>query len=488
MALHTIVLRFADFNNVDTIKEHVKIIEASESHTVWWGWWKKDEEPRKGMALRVISNRLPIEIGLINRVAKKFYSARCEKVEIGAKGARVKSPKPEQTPDYYRDSLHPAWFGLSAIVEISEEEFTKQFVGIPQGDPTFYIVDKTDSGLVLQDEDFSDPDLIKTKGDSILHLSDLHFGPDHAFPPNTTKYPIPKLSLADKISEIIRARRDYKIGVVVISGDLLTKGEEQGYNVAETFLETLLKNLKLGKEHVVITPGNHDIHVKDYQSAPYAYEPEQPYRRFLKSFFGVSEGIERLQRFLTPSKWQLRFLSLNSVSLRNKEHMEYGFVGKDRYQPFLKILDESNDGETAAKLAQRQILNFAVFHHHILPVQGIEEPVPEGPISIMLDAGQLVANFQNSQIHFALHGHQHVPFVGSTARASRKGTTWGGYDKPLTVIGCGSTGASAPRLADVIRDNTFGIYTPRGKNFEVRVERFNPTLDPETYMKISLRL
>ncbi|HKC64656.1 MAG TPA: hypothetical protein VKB86_13530 [Pyrinomonadaceae bacterium] len=113
---------------------------------------------------------------------------------------------------------------------------------------------------------------------------------------------------------------------------------------------------------------------------------------------------------------------------------------------------------------------------------------PEGPISMMLDAGQLVANFQSSQIHFALHGHQHVPFVGTTARACQSGNTWGGYDKPLTIIGCGSSGASVNRLADVIRDNSLGIYTPRGKFFEVRVERFNPTIDPETYMKISLRL
>ena len=487
MALHTIVLRFADFNNIDTIKEHSKIIEESPSHTVCWGWWKKEDEPSKGHALRGISKRCPILIGLINRVAKKYYTAQCVKVEIGPKGARIPSPNPEGTPLYYRESAHPAWFELSAIVEISQEEFVKQFASIPQGDPTLYIVDKNDSGLDLLDEDFSDPDLVRTKGDSILHISDLHFGPDHAFPAAPIKGPIPKLSLAEKIGKIVGSLRDYKIGVVVISGDLLTKGQEEGYNVADEFIRALLANLKLGAEHLVIVPGNHDIHVKDFQEAAYNYEPTKPYRRFIKDLVGA-ESIERLQRFLTPGKWQLRFLSLNSVSLRNKEHMEYGFIGKDRYEPFLNILDESNDGQSGAKLAQQKILNFAVFHHHILPVQGIEEPVPEGPISMMLDAGQLVTNFQSSQIHFALHGHQHVPFVGSTARACRRGNTWAGYDKPLTVIGCGSTGASASRLADVIRDNTLGIYTPRGKNLEVRVERFNPTLESETYMKFNLRL
>lgn len=487
MNLHTIVLRFSDFNNTETIREHLKVIEESPDHRVWWGWWKKEDEAPKGNALRAMRNRLPVDVGLINRIAKKYYAARCEKIESGPRGTRITAPNVETTPVYYRDSQHPAWFAFSAIEELSEQEFTSRFAGIPQGDPTFYIVEKTNSGFTLQDEDFSDPDLINTNGDSILHLSDLHFGEDHAFPVKTTKGPSAKMSLADKITRMLEQLNDYKIGVVVVSGDLLTRGDEKGYNIAEIFFETLLKNLKLEKEHVVLVPGNHDMPVKDLQSAAYDYEPEKPYRRFLSGFFGASE-IERLQRFLTPGKWQLRFLSLNSVSLRNKEHMEYGFVGKDRYDPYLRILDDSNQGETASKLAQQKILNFAVFHHHLLPVQGIEDLVPDTPISMMLDAGQLVANFQNAQLHFALHGHQHVPFVGTTARASRKGTTWAGYDKPLTVIGCGSTGAAVARLADVIRDNTLGIYTPRGRGFEVRVEKFNPTLDSETYMKFSLRL
>jgi len=110
MSLHTIVLRFADFNNIDTIKEHLKVIEEVPSHTVWWGWWKKDDEQKKGTALRVISSRCPLILGLINRLAKRFYTTKCVKVEVGPYGARIPSPNPERTPFYYQDSAHPAWF------------------------------------------------------------------------------------------------------------------------------------------------------------------------------------------------------------------------------------------------------------------------------------------------------------------------------------------------------------------------------------------
>lgn len=496
MALHTIVMRFRNYKSpdseelTDTVGEHLKIINSSDAKKVWWGWWKKDQEPSKANTLEAIKKRCPISVGLVNRLEKKFYSARCVQVKYTASASRprMKSPDAARTPEYYRDSAHPAWFEFSAIDEVSEEAFVHDFGGIPKGDPTLFVVDKRANQFSLRDKDISVPKIIETQGDSILHLSDLHFGDDHGYQLKTEKEPAPKISLADKIAEIVRPLEDYNIGVVVISGDLLTEGKNQGYYVAEEFLNRLLKHLRLKKEHVVIVPGNHDIEIKDYQTAPYNYEPEVPYRAFLKSYFGSKvDTIERLQHFHTPGDWNLRFLSLNSARLREKKMMEYGLVGKDRYEPLLKIIDEVNDGKSAAELAQDKTLNFAVLHHHVLPVQGIDEPPSDKPVSLTLDAGQLVANLQAAQFHYVLHGHQHVPFVGSTARATYLRGGWTGHDYPLFVIGCGSSGAKVQRLLDALRDNTLGIYTPKGNQLEVRVERFNPGIPSQTYMQFMIR-
>lgn len=105
-------------------------------------------------------------------------------------------------------------------------------------------------------------------------------------------------------------------------------------------------------------------------------------------------------------------------------------------------------------------------------------------MSLTLDAGQLVEDFQASGIHFALHGHQHVPFVGSTARARRAQNKWTGYEQQLFVIGSGSSGVRAERLEGEMRNNTFGIYTPRENGLHVRMEEFTQSFEPRTFMEL----
>jgi 3',5'-cyclic AMP phosphodiesterase CpdA len=484
MSLETIVLRFYDFD-YETIKEHLKIID--EKNFVWWAWWKKIQERWQGRALEEVASRCPIKIGLVNRTAKEFYEAKCEKVVFETSGSRIPSPDGEFTPNYYRHSIHPAWFKISSIEKIGEDDFERYFAEIPKGEPTLFVVERKSSGLVLLDEEVREPNTVKTRGDAILHLSDIHFGEDHGYPSVTKKSPTTAYSLAHTIGAIVESLGGINIGMVVLSGDLLTRGDPEGYVVAQNFLNDLLVKLRLGKEHVIIVPGNHDIAISDFQTAPYQYEPEDPYRNFLKSFYGGGENrIERFQHFLSPAGWTMNFLSLNSSSIRKKDFMDYGYVGRDKYEPFLRILDNVNGERNAAELMAAKVLNFVVLHHHILPVQDVDLPEPERPVSIMLDAGQLVSSFQSSNIHFVLHGHQHVPFIGSTARVRRLKGAWLGCETPLTVLGSGSSGAKVERLFNVMRNNTLSIYTPKEDGLSILIQQFNPGISSEPYIDLKI--
>lgn len=485
MSLQTIVLRFYDFD-YETIREHVKLI--NDRNFTWWAWWKKLQEPWQGRALEGVASLCPINIGLANRVANEYYVAKCEKVVFDDTGSRMPSPDAEFTPNYYRHSIHPAWFKISSISKITAEDFTSSFAGIPKGDGTLFVVNRESQGLVLLDEGIPNPNTVRTRGDSILHLSDIHFGEDHGYSVlKKKKTPLSGNSLSQIIESVINSLGGLTIGLLVVSGDVLTKGDPEGYVVAQNFLVDLLRRLKLGKDHLVIVPGNHDISISDFQTAPYQYEPEDPYRNFLKSFYGVDDNrIERLQHFITPSDWRLNFLSLNSSSIRKKDFMDYGFVGKDKYDPFLKVLNDANGPRTAGQLIADRVLNFVVLHHHILPVQDVDLPEPERPVSLMLDAGQLVSSFQNAKIHFVLHGHQHVPFIGRTARVRRQQGTWLNCEQPLTVLGSGSSGAHVGRLFNVIRNNTLSVYTPGETGFHILIQEFNPDMTPENYLDLTL--
>lgn len=486
MTLHTVVLRYYDFN-VETIKEHVEIIQKANVGYVWWGWWKKSQEQGQLAALEELSTKCPINIGLVNRTSGEFYSARCEKVVFELGGAHFATPEIELTPSYYNTSTHPAWFKLSSFQSLSEKEYLEQFAAIPKGEPTLFIVERRAAGLTLIDEGVEDQELIRTRGNSILHLSDIHFGDDHGYPPIPSSSPLSVHPLVEAITGAIREAALGTPGVVVVSGDFLTKGNPEGYIVAQNFLVAILERLGLGKEHLVVVPGNHDISISDYQTAPYRYEPEDPYRNFLKSFYGTSDSkIERLQHFITPTGWTMNVLSLNSSSIRKKDYMEYGYVGKDKYTPFLEIINERNNGRSAAELIKDKVLNFVVLHHHLLPVQDIDVPEPARPVSIMLDAGQLVSNFQNANIHYVLHGHQHLPFIGSTARARRDKNTWRACDYPLFVLGSGSSGAIITRLPPRLPFNTLSMYTPTEDAFNVRIEQFNQAVTSNTYLNLDI--
>jgi len=480
MKHHKIILRFSDYE-VATIPAHQEIIRTGKP--VWWGWWKKKHEPMQSEALAEIAKRCPLQIGLVNRMAQEFYSARCTKVIFNADGSGRPSPDPQCTPSYYRDSLHPAWFEFSSIETLLRESFVREFGEISGSDLTFFVVEKTGFGItVLQGVSVPELSIVDTNGDSILHISDLHFGADHGFPIEQREEPIRELTLASIINERIRSIPDCRIGVVVVSGDIITNGDANGYVHANTFFESLLKLLGLGVEHAVIVPGNHDIWLRDNEYPTRNYHHEEPFRQFLRSFYGphVSD-IARLYGFRTPGDWTLSFVGLNSAHPSTKETKEYGYVGSDRYRPLLAHIAKSNAVKSLIELAHEKRLNFAVLHHHLLPAGLVCKPEASRPVSLTLDAGQLVADLQASGIHFALHGHQHIPFVGSTARARPAQNTWTGYEQPLFVIGSGSSGVRVERLWDEMRNNSFGIYTPQQNGLHVRMEEFNRSLRPRTF-------
>lgn len=478
----TLILRYSDYE-VDTISAHLDIIRKARN-PVWWGWWKKRHELMQSTALADIKKRCPVQIGLVNRTAQEFYTARCTNIAFSPEGQPIKSPKPQQTPPYYRKSSHPAWFEFSSIESLAHKLFEKEFGEVPKGDPTLFLVEENGLGTnVVPDLSVATSDVIATGGESILHLSDLHFGDDHGFTKQDQNDPVVELALASIIANRTKTLLNTRIGVVVVSGDLITRGITDGYVYADAFLNSLLQQLEIGKENVVIVPGNHDIWLKDNKHPTRDYQPEEPFRLFLRGFYGKPlTEIERQWIFRTSAGWHLSFLGLNSARPRRKETMDYGYVGWDRYEPWLRRISESNSGKTVSQLTREKRLNFAVLHHHLLPAGLVCKPEVNRPVSLTLDAGQLVADLQASAIHFVLHGHQHIPFVGSTGRARSVQNKWIGHEEPLFVIGAGSSGAKVDRLWDEMRNNTFGIYTPQQNGLHVRMEEYNQGLKPRTFM------
>lgn len=457
-----IVLRFSDYE-LDTIAEHEQILARSH---VWWGWWKKEHENYPEALLSSLGARLetgPAHIGLVDRANGRYFSVRCSGL-VAAAGEEMVSPEPDRTPAYYRQTPFPAWFRFDSIDRLQEADWVARFGTVPTGDPTIFEADRTQPEVESEILEASP----SGERSGLLHLSDLHFGPDHGFGPSTTV--TVRRTLIDKIVAGLPARP----ACVVVTGDLTTRGDAEGLTSARLFIEALGDRLELDRNAIALVPGNHDILIDD-PAATRDFHHEQLYRDQLRIFYGRPVANERVH---DVRDWRGRHYiigTLNSSRPRHRDTMDYGYVGSDRSAPVFRTIEQWT------RRAREDVWSAVALHHHVVPAPLVEEPEPGRPVSLTLDAADLVSLAHRHGVQALLHGHQHLPFVGEAARFAEftsAGATTRGTRQAVTVLGGGSAGVARARIPDECGLNTFGYYQPfHDGGFVVECFGFNPGRD-----------
>lgn len=92
--------------------------------------------------------------------------------------------------------------------------------------------------------------------ETILHLSDLHFGWEGDAASGLADR---KVCLDGLLSELKVLDTKWKPSIICITGDIAWKGTAKDYEVAKKWLDELLEVCGLTYEQMVICPGNHDI-------------------------------------------------------------------------------------------------------------------------------------------------------------------------------------------------------------------------------------
>ncbi len=485
-----LILRYRD-PGPKTIPQHQAII--ARDGAVWWGWWRKEGiEPNGLDLLEKYADRSSFPVALVDRDAPAMSLAECTRLVYDVGGGRFACPAPESCPEYYRNESCAAWFLLTGITPLGSASYNATFGGLPVGNPTLYESRKGKDG---KQSVFPRPgwDLtpVVTTGSKILHISDVHFGSFHGYPvarASGARRPR-EIPLHDVLLENLEEDSD-DIGVVVLSGDCLSRGENSAITALETFLEELSAGLNLEAKNFVIVPGNHDFHILDSEDylPTTDYSHERDFRRFMENFYGRPKvDLERLQRFRTPAGWDLTFMALNSARLRDIASKEYGYVGRHRYS---EMLNYARSVLGSRPLMSEKRMLTTVLHHHLSPVPQTELLPPAGRISLTVDAAELKDAFQEAGVQLVLHGHQHLPFI----EASRRGVRQSGRlvmppeGETVHILGMGSTGAGVEALADELRENSYGVYEPSEGGLKVRINTFNRVRRPEIYMDTTLKL
>ncbi|OGU54079.1 MAG: hypothetical protein A2V66_09590 [Ignavibacteria bacterium RBG_13_36_8] len=204
----------------------------------------------------------------------------------------------------------------------------------------------------------------------ILHLSDLQFGDFFLENENQKKFDLKKLvrDLSTSIKDF-ETQKKLKIDVLIISGDLGSKGLNSDYSDAKIFLDELCSSLKIRKQNVVIVPGNHEINWNI--ACKEDKKKFTDYIDFLDDFFKDEEGHEKgtIDFFRVIPEFRLIFGCFNTSKKimileengkpKLNELTDFGLVDEDQFATLYDKLPEDKE----------DYLKIAVFHHNYINIE-----------------------------------------------------------------------------------------------------------------------
>jgi 3',5'-cyclic AMP phosphodiesterase CpdA len=269
----------------------------------------------------------------------------------------------------------------------------------------------------------------------ILHISDIHFGPEHAF--QQARVPREARGFCDAITLALAENEiETDFDAIVISGDVFTN--QQVLEQAEARLQLSELRERLGNPLLALVPGNHDV---DWRADP--AQNLHIYER-LVSELGAEGSTAEMPIILTVESGEQRPLALillDSCRIEGEAQRGLGCVGEPQCDSILAKLRQAGID------AQSHTL-IAVMHHHLLPMAAAPVlPHNELPsanedrlkISATVDASQVLTRLGELGVAAVLHGHQHI---GSAVDYGR--LHW--QRPPLHLIAAGSAGARGPNL------------------------------------------
>jgi len=197
---------------------------------------------------------------------------------------------------------------------------------------------------------------------TILHVSDLHFGPPY----------VPHVGEA-----VIRAAHELQSDLIVASGDFTQRAKRNEYEDARAFLD------RLPAKPLIVTPGNHDVPL--YRVFERIFTPHKLYKEYISKELN---SVLRLDGAV--------IVALNSSAPRKA-------LTNGRIEPWQ--LEYCAD---AFKDVPAGVSRIVVAHHHFAPA-----PDYEGG-EVMPHAKRAMDFFESIGAEMVLGGHLHRAYIGNS--------------------------------------------------------------------------
>jgi len=245
---------------------------------------------------------------------------------------------------------------------------------------------------------------------TLLHISDLHFGPLY------------HEDVGERLQEFAAALEP---DVVVASGDFTQRARRHQFRAAREYLD------RLPRVPLIVTPGNHDVPL--YRLHERMLDPYRLYREY------ISDELDSVTAI--PGAM---FVSLNSTAPRRA--IVNGRIHRWQLEFAQGAFRESSPDD----------IRIVVAHHHFAP-----PPDFEGG-DVMPRAKRALDLFRSSGVDLILGGHMHRTYIGNSL------DLYAGDDRSRgIVIAQSGTSTSRRGRAREREKNTFNVVRLGGETIRV---------------------
>jgi 3',5'-cyclic AMP phosphodiesterase CpdA len=197
---------------------------------------------------------------------------------------------------------------------------------------------------------------------TILHISDLHFGPP----------------FVGHVGEaVLRAARELPADVIIASGDFTQRAKEEQYAAARAFLD------RLPPLPLVVVPGNHDVPL--YRVFERVFAPYRLYQQYISQQLDVVYRLDNAIIVALNSTKPLRAITNGRIDSWQLEFCARAFEN-----------------------APKELARIVVAHHHFAPA-----PDYEGG-EVMPRAMRAMDCFADLDVEMVLGGHLHRAYIGNS--------------------------------------------------------------------------
>jgi 3',5'-cyclic AMP phosphodiesterase CpdA len=235
---------------------------------------------------------------------------------------------------------------------------------------------------------------------TILHVSDLHFGPPY----------LPHVGEA-----LLRIAPALNLDAVVISGDLTQRAKREQFADAQQFLK------RLPPVPQVVVPGNHDVPL--YRVAERMFRPLELYCTYINSDLDHVVHINGAV-----------LVALNSTS-------PHRAITNGRIRP-----EQLEFCERVFREAPEDAARIVVAHHHFAPAPDFEKD------QVLPGAKQVLERFAALGVDLILGGHLHRAYVGNSLDIHPGSVR----DRGIIIVQCGTTTSRRGRVREREK-NSFNV-------------------------------